>query len=98
MQYDCHTYLADIKKYSLPEHPFFRYIVCPHYLAECLIYTAIAVVAAPKGSVVNLTVWFGLVFVSVILGVSAKVNREWYRGKFGEQAVEKKWNMVPGVF
>lgn len=97
-QHDCHVHLAGLKKYSLPTHELFRGIVCPHYTAECVIYAAIAVVAAPERYVVNRTVVAGLGFVAVILGVSAKTNREWYRARFGEEAVRGKWAMVPGVF
>ena len=97
-QYDCHTHLASLVKYSLPDHPFFARLACPHYFAECVIYAALSIVSAPKGQMVNSTVFVATVFVVVILGVSAKVNKEWYRQKFGEDAVKGKWNMIPWVF
>lgn len=97
-QHDCHTYLASLKKYSLPTHTFFRAVVCPHYTAEVVIYLAISVIAAPRGAVVNTTVFAGAVFVAAILSVSAGRNREWYRQKFGEEAVRGKWCIIPGVY
>ena len=97
-QHDAHVHLASLVKYSLPRHPLFVRIVCPHYGAECLVYLALAVLAAPKGLALNPPVAAGLVFVATILGVSAAVNREWYRQKFGEEAVRGKWNMLPFVY
>jgi 3-oxo-5-alpha-steroid 4-dehydrogenase 3 len=97
-QHDCHCYLASLKKYSIPVHPLFSKVVCPHYFAECLIYITLSVLAAPKGNIVNMSIFIGLVFVVVNLGVSAKTNREWYIQKFGRNAITQQWNMVPGVF
>ena len=98
MQHDCHVHLASLPKYSLPSHPFFAALVCPHYTAECLIYLSLAVIAAPAGRPVNPTVLSGLLFVAVMLAVSARANRQWYRARFGDAAVAKKWNMMPRVF
>ncbi|KIW96384.1 uncharacterized protein Z519_03453 [Cladophialophora bantiana CBS 173.52] len=42
-----HRYLSSLKKYTLPEKHAFRWIVAPHYTAECLIYLSLAVVDAP---------------------------------------------------
>jgi len=98
VQRDCHVYLADLKKYSLPEHPAFQRLICPHYTAECAIYLALTLLAAPQGRLVNWTMGSGLLFVVVNLGVSSKLNREWYRQKFGEDAIKWRRNMIPGVF
>jgi 3-oxo-5-alpha-steroid 4-dehydrogenase 3 len=96
-QHDAHVHLASLEKYSLPQHPFFRIVLCPHYMAEVLIYAAIAVVAAPQGRVVNATVAAGTAFVAVILGVAAGENKRWYQSKFGEK-VRGRWALVPGVY
>ncbi|KAI5236851.1 hypothetical protein E4T42_09347 [Aureobasidium subglaciale] len=98
VQHDCHAYMASLKKYSVPEHPVFNHLVCPHYFAECLIYFAIAIVAAPVGAWLNWTVACALVFVGVNLGVTADGTREWYVQKFGPESVGGKWKMVPFVF
>ncbi|KAK1819406.1 hypothetical protein LTR12_006232 [Friedmanniomyces endolithicus] len=85
--------------YKLPDHPAFAYLIAPHYTAECLIYLSLTMVAAPQGGVwVNLTLACALVFVVVNLGATADVTREWYRGRFGEQAVKGKWRLVPFVW
>jgi len=97
-QHICHTHLSSLKKYSLPTHPLFKFLICPHYCAECAIYVSLAFVAAPPKEVFNLTILSGLLFVVVNLGVTAQTTRQWYMGKFGSSAVAGKWNMIPFVF
>jgi len=65
---------------------------------ECLIYLAIAIAAAPEGHAINRTVFSGLVFVAVNLGVTAQITKEWYAEKFGEDKVKQKWVMFPLVY
>ncbi|KAG7451034.1 protein DFG10 [Guyanagaster necrorhizus] len=98
MQNKCHRHLASLKKYSLPTHPFFRYIICPHYTAECLIYLSLAGIAAPPGQMFNKTILAALVFVAVNLGATAETTRQWYVEKFGEDKVTALWKMIPFVF
>lgn len=98
IQHDCHEYLASLPKYTLPVHPVFQSIVCPHYTCECLIYLSIAIVAAPPGQMLNKTVFAGLVFVAVNLGVTANTTRDWQVNKFGINNVGKRWKMVPFLF
>ena len=88
LQFDCHAYLASLAKYTLPVHPAFQWLVCPHYFAECLIYTGLAIMSAPRGrGPVNVTVMTALVFSAVNLGVTSLLNRDWYEEKFGKKAV-----------
>ncbi|PGH17328.1 hypothetical protein AJ79_01212 [Helicocarpus griseus UAMH5409] len=98
IQYDCHHYLASLKKYTLPSHPAFLNVVSPHYTAECAIYLSLTVLAAPKAAIVNKTVLSGLVFVVVNLGVSAGNTKEWYAKKFGEESVQHRWKMIPYLY
>ena len=97
-QYYCHKYLASLVKYTLPERQMFRWVVCPHYTSECLIYTALAILAAPKGHLFNGTALAGLGFVVTNLAVSADSTRKWYEQKFGEKKLQGRWRMVPYVF
>ncbi|KAI0530143.1 hypothetical protein GGR58DRAFT_261963 [Xylaria digitata] len=97
MQYRCHQHLAGLKKYSLPEDGLFRYLVCPHYTCECLLYLSMAVAAAPKGQFCNQTLTCAVLFVSVNLGVTANGTKLWYEERFGRQ-VQGKWKMIPIVF
>ena len=98
IQHDCHRYLASLKKYSLPQHPAFARLIAPHYFAECLIYLAFSIIAAPVGSACNWTLLCSLAFVASNLGVTARSTRTWYMRQFGEQSVQDRWNMIPAVF
>ncbi|KAI1327863.1 3-oxo-5-alpha-steroid 4-dehydrogenase [Xylariaceae sp. FL0255] len=97
MQYRSHRYLASLKKYSLPQAGLFRYLVCPHYTCECLIYLSMAVLAAPQGEPYNKTLACAAVFVMANLGVTASGTKQWYCEKFESQA-DGKWRMVPFIF
>lgn len=97
-QHQCHRYLASLKKYSLPDEGLFRFLICPHYTCECLIYASLAVAAAPRGQLLNRTITCGLAFVAANLGATAKDTKDWYGRKFGAEKVARKWRMVPLVF
>ncbi|KAH8422696.1 putative 3-oxo-5-alpha-steroid 4-dehydrogenase [Aspergillus melleus] len=98
LQHDCHYYLFSLKKYTVPAHPLFSRVVCPHYTAECAIYLSLALLAAPSGEWVNKTLLSALAFVAINLGVTAGTSRKWYAQKFGEESVRGKWNMIPVVY
>lgn len=98
VQHDCHAYLYSLPKYTLPVHSIFQVLVCPHYTAECLIYLSLAMISAPKGAIVNKTVFTALIFVATNLGVTASVSKEWYERKFGKDAVAHRWNMIPSLY
>lgn len=98
VQHDCHHYLFSLEKYTLPTHPVFTRVVSPHYTAECAIYLSLAFLAAPEGELVNKTLLSSFCFVAVNLGVTAGTSRQWYRAKFGDEAVRGKWNMIPWVY
>lgn len=109
-QHDCHAYLASLKTgkepfgrratadYKLPEHPAFNISITPHYFAECLIYVALAIAAAPPGRWLNRTLFCAFVFVTVNLGVTASGTKRWYEQRFGAQAVQGKSAMIPMIF
>jgi 3-oxo-5-alpha-steroid 4-dehydrogenase 3 len=97
-QYKCHKHLAGLVKYSLPTRGAFRILICPHYSFECLVYLSMAVAGAPEGTLCNRTLLCGLLFVATNLGVTAGATRKWYEGKFGADAVKKKWNIIPLVY
>jgi 3-oxo-5-alpha-steroid 4-dehydrogenase 3 len=98
IQHDCHKYLASLKKYTLPDHQLFQFVVCPHYTSECLVYIAIAIVAAPKDQLLNRTVLAGLGFVVSNLAVTADSTKKWYVEKFGLEKVAGRWRMVPYLY
>ncbi|CAL8576483.1 hypothetical protein XPA_002363 [Xanthoria parietina] len=98
IQNDCHTYLASLPKYTLPDHPIFHTMVCPHYAAESIIYLSLAILGAPEGAWMNRTVFTALVFVACNLAITASTTKEWYMAKFGREKVEYRWKMIPFVF
>src|SRR4051812_48234572 len=65
IQHDCHAYLTSLEKYTLPSHPLFQRVICPHYTAECAIYLSLSIVAAPQGYLVNRTIFGALFFVVI---------------------------------
>ncbi|KAH6653914.1 hypothetical protein BKA67DRAFT_658253 [Truncatella angustata] len=98
MQHRCHKHLSDLAKYSLPNRGMFRYLICPHYTCECLLYLSLAIVAAPEKQLFNKTLLCGSIFVATNLGVTAAGTRNWYAGKFGEEMIIDKWNMIPLIY
>ncbi|KAM5450946.1 3-oxo-5-alpha-steroid 4-dehydrogenase [Microsporum audouinii] len=98
IQYDCHEYLASLVKYTLPVHPAFVSIISPHYTAECTIYLSLSVLAAPPGSIVNMTIFSALILTAVQLGTSAAATKRWYGEKFGVEKVKDRWVMLPPVW
>lgn len=98
IQHDSHAYLASLPKYTLPVHPIFQVLLCPHYFAECLIYLSLAIVGAPKGAVLNKTIMSALFFVGTNLAVTASTSKDWYERKFRKEAVAGRWKMVPWLY
>ena len=98
VQHDAHVHLASLKKYSLPTHPVFKSLVCPHYTAEVGIYTGMAVMAAGEGEWVNKTIMSVVVFVVAALGGQAAGQKKWYKEKFGEKCMDGKWCIIPGIW
>lgn len=98
IQHDCHQYLSSLPKYTLPTLPMFQGLICPHYSAECVIYLSLAILAAPRGAVVNRTILASFVFVSVNLSITATKTKKWYAEKFSKEAVASRWIMVPGLY
>ncbi|KAL2431557.1 hypothetical protein ABEF95_011442 [Exophiala dermatitidis] len=106
-QHYYHSYLATLKKYTLPNGAAFRLIVAPHYTAECAIYLALAVLdVAPQTqkqaqtSPISWTLFCALVFVAVNLGVTADGTSTWMIHKFPEkeQEIRRRWRMLPGIW
>jgi 3-oxo-5-alpha-steroid 4-dehydrogenase 3 / polyprenol reductase len=97
-QQQCHRHLAGLQKYTLPDDGMFRYLICPHYTCECVVYVALALAGAPRGHLFNNTILCGLLWVAINLGVTGAGTRHWYGQKFGSDKVAGKWVMIPFVF
>lgn len=98
IQHDCHEYLSNLKKYTLPDHPWFRRILCPHYTSECIIYLSLAIVSAPSGHIFNKTLSTAFLFTVVNLAITAESTRAWYAQKFGKDKVDGRWRMIPFLY
>lgn len=98
IQYNCHQYLSSLPKYTLPTHPLFRNVICPHYTAECAIYLSLAFLSAPKNAMVNSTVSAAFVFVAVNLSITAAKTKKWSEEKFGKEKVASRWILVPFLY
>ncbi|KAJ5748388.1 uncharacterized protein N7511_010084 [Penicillium nucicola] len=98
LQHDSHHYLFSLEKYTLPQHPMFSGVVCPHYGAECVIYLTLSLLAAPRGALVNKTMLACMAFVVVNLGLTARNTKKWYAQKFGNDSVKDWWYMIPWVY
>lgn len=98
VQHDAHAHLASLRKYSLPTHPVFNSLVSPHYTAEVGVYLGMAVLAAPRGSVLNWTLGCVVVFIVTVLGESARETKRWYGEKFGSRCMQDKWVIIPWVY
>ena len=98
IQHDCHIYLASLPRYTLPVHPIFNTLVCPHYTAECLIYASLAILSAPVGAWINRTIFSVFCFTSVNLSITASSTKEGYEKRFGKERVAHRWTMFPGVW
>jgi 3-oxo-5-alpha-steroid 4-dehydrogenase 3 len=84
--------------YILPTHHSFHLSLTPHYLAECIIYLSLSILAAPPGYFVNGTIFCALIFTTVNLGVTADGTREWYRRRFGKEEIGNAARMIPGIW
>jgi 3-oxo-5-alpha-steroid 4-dehydrogenase 3 len=84
--------------YVLPTHASFHLSLTPHYLAECIIYLSLSILAAPPGKLVNGSIFCALIFTVVNLGVTADGTREWYRKRFGAEKIGDAARMIPGVW
>ncbi|OGE58488.1 hypothetical protein PENARI_c001G11252 [Penicillium arizonense] len=98
LQHDSHHYLFSLEKYTLPQHPMFSGVVCPHYGAECVIYLSLSLLAAPRGALVNKTMLACMAFVAVNLGLTARNTKAWYAQKFGKDSVKDWWYMIPWLY
>lgn len=97
-QNKCHRHLASLPKYTLPTEGLFRLFVCPHYTCECVMYLALALVAAPPDRLFNPSLLCVFVFVVTNLGITARNSEKWYEEKFGRDKLAGRWKMIPFAF
>lgn len=71
-QYRNHYHLASLKKYSLPTHGLFKFVLCAHYFDEIVIYFLFALLYT------SLVYTLILLWVFVNLSTSANESWKWY--------------------
>lgn len=87
-QHENHKVLAGLAKYSLPQQRLFRWVCCPHYTDEILLYACL--LAASKEFI------WPLVWVLATLSVAGVECHHYYKSRFGHQT--PAWALVPYVF
>ncbi|KAI9286312.1 3-oxo-5-alpha-steroid 4-dehydrogenase-domain-containing protein [Umbelopsis sp. AD052] len=110
-QYVCHRILANIRMkarpstsaasssiYQIPRGDWFERVVCPHYLADILIYVSLCILNRLQ----NLTLLAGLLWTIINLSVTAGETERWYRKSFGSKYaktfVRGRWIVLPGIY
>ncbi|KAG2180016.1 hypothetical protein INT43_003803 [Umbelopsis isabellina] len=111
-QHTCHQILANIRSktrdpsssssqsnvYQIPRGDWFESVVCPHYLADILIYVSMCILNKWQ----NLTLLAGLFWTIINLTVTASETEEWYKKSFGSKYkktfVRGRWVILPGIY
>lgn len=111
-QHTCHQILANIRSkirdpsssssqsnvYQIPRGDWFESVVCPHYLADILIYVSMCILNKWQ----NLTLLAGLIWTTINLTVTASETEEWYKKSFGSKYkkafVRGRWIILPGIY
>ena len=86
-----HHYLATLPPaphYQVPKKDAFTTTICPHYGEEVSIYCGLFSLGGLPFP--NLTLLIAYIFVYLNLNVTARGTREWYKEKFGDEAVRDK--------
>lgn len=87
-QHNNHRTLSKLVKYSLPTDGLFRWVCCPHYFDEVLIYASLATY--------NLELCWPLLWAFVNLSVSALENKKYYMLRFPRAQVPQ-YAIVPFI-
>lgn len=110
-QHVCHRILAQIRMkslsspsssqttlYQIPRGDWFETVVCPHYLADILIYVALCVLNKFQ----NLTFVAGLIWTTLNLSITAGETERWYKKSFGSKYSNTfkrgRWIIIPGIY
>lgn len=100
IQLKAHSYLANLKKYTLPTQGPFSLLIAPHYTAECLIYLSLAILGAPEQRMFNRTLLCTTMLTAVNLGITAEGTKKWMLDKFLDQRkdINSRWLLIPGIW
>ena len=79
--------------YGVPRGDWFELVSSPHYLAEVIIYSALFLIMRGE----NLYWLLVILFVIMVLSLSARQTHSWYKRKFKEYPVER-CAMFPWIY
>jgi len=80
------------KTYYIPQHPLFTYISCPNFFGEILEWFGFAI-----ASQFSLPAMAFFIYTSSNLVPRAIAHHEWYKQKFEDYPLERKWAVIPFV-
>ncbi|KAJ4811677.1 3-oxo-5-alpha-steroid 4-dehydrogenase family protein [Rhynchospora pubera] len=98
-QLRCHSILGSLREnrgadeYIIPYGDWFKYVSCPHYFAEIIIY--VGILAASGGY--DITLWLLFIFVVANLSFAAAETHRWYKQKF-EDYPRTRQAIIPFVY
>ncbi|KAH6592844.1 hypothetical protein BASA50_007800 [Batrachochytrium salamandrivorans] len=81
-------------RYPLPCGSWFRFVACPHYLFEIIIYASFVILSGMKDG----SAWTVLIWVTCDLAVSANLQWNWYK-KIYPTLVTPSWKrLIPLIY
>ena len=91
LQMDAHFVLGTLRKDSsshskIPRVRMFKYMLCPHYLIEILLYVHFCSLSP------NILTLSCLLFVTTNLAISSRLTAVWHKRKFGE---DDRFALIP---
>jgi 3-oxo-5-alpha-steroid 4-dehydrogenase 3 len=96
-----HSILADLRSgedgsggqlYRIPHGDWFRWVSCPHYLAEVIMYASLSALLGWR----NTTGWVIFLWVFMNQVVAALLSHFWYQDKF-EHYPAKRMAIIPMI-
>jgi 3-oxo-5-alpha-steroid 4-dehydrogenase 3 len=88
-QYQTHFILSKQKKYTLPKTNLFKYVTCPHYFYESLIYLIFFLIR-PSLSYALISIW-----VVINLSISANQSYIFYKSK---NEITNEYRIFPFIY
>jgi 3-oxo-5-alpha-steroid 4-dehydrogenase len=81
--------------YGLPTEGWFRYVTCPHYLAEILVYASFAILLQQEQVVQGHRHFIVLIWVISNLTMSALINFTWYKDNLPAAVMKGRKAIIP---
>lgn len=81
---------VNAKTYYIPQHPLFTYISCPNFFGEILEWFGFAI-----ASQFSLPATAFFIYTSSNLIPRGIAHHEWYKQKFEDYPLERKWAVIP---